>query len=143
MQNLATALDVPELAGLDDETDTFARRDEIYAKTREKLAGRPTAEWLNIFDQLGVWAGPVYSYEDVINDPQVQFNNTFVEYEHPSEGLVKTPGFPIKFSRTPSTVARGAPLAGEHTREILASMGYENSHIDQLLQDKILGESRP
>jgi crotonobetainyl-CoA:carnitine CoA-transferase CaiB-like acyl-CoA transferase len=141
MKSLAAALDVPALAEMDDEKDTFERRDEIYAITREKLLGRNSAEWLEIFDGLGIWAGPVYSYEDVINDPQVQFNGTFVEYEHPTEGLVKTPGFPIKFSRTPSKVTRGAPLAGEHTREILLELGLEAAAIDKLLASKVVGES--
>ena len=44
---------------------------------------------------------------------------------------MKTPGFPIKFSKTPSTVDRGAPLAGEHTREVLAEAGYDAATIDR------------
>ncbi|MFV0282409.1 MAG: CaiB/BaiF CoA transferase family protein [Castellaniella sp.] len=143
MKNLATALDAPALAAMDDEKDTFERRDEIYAMTREKLLNRSSAEWLQIFGDLGIWAGPVYGYDDVIRDPQVEFNQTFVEYEHPTEGRVKTPGFPIKFSRTPSKVARGAPLAGEHTREILRELGMQATEIDQLLASEVIGESRP
>lgn len=143
MKSLASALQAPELAGFDDELDTFARRDEIYAVTRERLLGNTSAHWLQTFDQLGIWAGPVYSYADVLNDPQVQFNETFVEYVHPTEGKVKTPGFPIRFSRAPSRVTRGAPLAGEHTREILKEMGYDDRRIDALLDDKILGAAQP
>ena len=143
MKSLSAALDVPALADMDDEKDTFERRDEIYAITRERLLARNSAEWLEIFDRLGIWAGPVYSYDDVINDPQVQFNETFVEYEHPTEGRVKTPGFPIRFSRTPSKVMRGAPLAGEHTREILLELGMEAAEIDRLLASKVIGESSP
>lgn len=142
MKSLATALDAPELAEMDDEKDTFERRDEIYAVTRQKLLTRSSAQWLKTFDDLGVWAGPVYSYEDVMNDPQVKFNETFVEYDHPTEGHVKTPGFPIKFSRTPSSVTRGAPLAGEHTREILTEMGVNAADIEQMLNSKVIGETR-
>ncbi len=142
MKDLATALEAPELAGMDDEKDTFERRDEIYAITREKIQGRTSAQWLDIFNGLGIWAGPVYGYEDVINDPQVKFNGTFVEYEHPTEGRVTTPGFPIKFSRTPSKVTLGAPLAGQHTREILEEMGLEAGQIQQLLDSKVIGETR-
>lgn len=139
MKSLASAIDAPELAELDDELDTFSKRDEIYAKTRERLVNKTSQEWLDIFEGLGVWAGPVYSYADVVNDPQVQFNGSFVEYEHHTEGKVKTPGFPIRFSRAPSRVTRGAPLAGEHTREVLREIGYEDGRIDALLNDKVLG----
>ncbi|CAM5219889.1 Crotonobetainyl-CoA:carnitine CoA-transferase CaiB-like acyl-CoA transferase OS=Castellaniella defragrans OX=75697 GN=HNR28_001164 PE=3 SV=1 [Castellaniella defragrans] len=142
MKSLSTALEAPELANLDDEKDTFERRDEIYAITRKKLVERTSAQWLDIFDKLGIWAGPVYGYEDVINDPQVEFNGTFVEYDHPTEGHIKTPGFPIKFSRTPSKVVRGAPLAGQHTREILEAMGLTTQEIDHLREGKIIGETR-
>ena len=46
---------------------------------------------------------------------------------------MKTPGFPIKFSRTPCEVYRGAPLAGEHTRDVLREAGYPEAAIDALL----------
>ena len=45
---------------------------------------------------------------------------------------MKTPGFPIRFSKTPSKVERGAPLAGEHTRDVLGEAGYDEATIDRL-----------
>ncbi len=45
---------------------------------------------------------------------------------------VKTPGFPIRFSKTPSVVERGAPLTGQHTREILREAGYDAGEISAL-----------
>ena len=78
------------------------------------------------------WAGPVYGYADLIEDAQIKHNGTLVEYDHPTEGHVKTPGFPIRFSKTPSKVYRGAPLAGEHTREVLKEAGLSDERIDAL-----------
>jgi crotonobetainyl-CoA:carnitine CoA-transferase CaiB-like acyl-CoA transferase len=49
-----------------------------------------------------------------------------------------TPGFPIKFSKTPSTVMRGAPQAGEHTREVLREAGYSDSEIERLVEAGIV-----
>jgi len=140
MAALAQAIGAPVLADFDDERDTFARRDEIFSITREKLRHRTTAEWLAVFRAADIWAGPVYGYADVMNDPQIVHNGTFVEYEHPTEGKVKTPGFPIKFTRTPSSVRRGAPLAGQHTREILGELGWSTERIDGLLAAKVIGE---
>ncbi|WP_309085499.1 CoA transferase [Chelativorans sp.] len=117
---------------MNDEVDSWSRRDEIFAKTREKLTARTSAEWLSLFSEADIWAGPVYGYDDLIKDPQIAHNGTFVEYEHPTEGRVKTPGFPIKFSKTPSKVERGAPLAGQHTREVLKEAGYPDDEIDRL-----------
>jgi crotonobetainyl-CoA:carnitine CoA-transferase CaiB-like acyl-CoA transferase len=141
MATLAKVIDAPELAGLDDEGDTFTRRDEIYRITREKLVNKTTAEWLEAFAATDAWAGPVHGYEDVANDPQIKHNGTFVEYEHPTEGKIKTPGFPIKFSKTPSRVERGAPLAGQHTREILSDLGWSDDKVSQLINSKVIGET--
>jgi crotonobetainyl-CoA:carnitine CoA-transferase CaiB-like acyl-CoA transferase len=141
MKDLAKALDVPHLAAYDDEGDTFTRRDEIYATTRESLKTRTSREWLDTFESLGIWAGPVYGYAEVMTDPQVQFNKTFIEYEHATEGTITAPGFPIQFSKSPSRVTRGAPLAGQHTREILKDRGIDDRAIDELLRKKVLGET--
>ncbi|MDQ4137518.1 MAG: CoA transferase [Actinomycetota bacterium] len=120
----------------------WSHRDEVFRKTQERLETETTEHWLRVFDGTGVWAGPVYSYEDLVNDPQVAHNGTFVEYDHPTEGKVKTPGFPYKFSETPPQVYRGAPLAGEHTREVLRESGISEAKIDELLQTGAIVESQ-
>ena len=55
---------------------------------------------------------------------------------------MKTPGFPIKFSKTPCTVYRGAPLTGEHTRDVLREAGYAEDEIDRLVAAGAVGEGR-
>jgi crotonobetainyl-CoA:carnitine CoA-transferase CaiB-like acyl-CoA transferase len=90
-----------------------------------------------------IWCGPVYGYRELIQDEQVRHNGTFVEYEHPTEGRVKTPGFPIRFSRTPSTVRRGAPLVGEHSREVLTEAGFSAEAIDALEHAGVIACAQP
>ncbi len=117
---------------MEDEVDSWARRDEIFAKTRERLKTRTSAEWLERMRAADIWCGPVYGYAELVEDEQIKHNGTFVEYDHPTEGRVKTPGFPIKFSKTPSTIDRGAPTVGQHTREILKDAGYDDARIEGL-----------
>jgi crotonobetainyl-CoA:carnitine CoA-transferase CaiB-like acyl-CoA transferase len=133
LKKLGELIGEPFFADLEDQTDSWTYRDEIYAMTRIKLEEKTTQEWLDLFRPVDIWCGPVYGYEEVVNDPQIKHNGTFVEYDHPTEGRVKTPGFPIRFSKTPSTVDRGAPRVGEHTREILAAAGKSEAEIDALL----------
>ena len=52
-----------------------------------------------------------------------------VEVEHATLGRVKTLGLPVKFSQTPGKVRTGAPLFGEHTRDILAEHGFGREEI--------------
>src|SRR3546814_417031 len=75
-----TLIGEPSLAGMDDETDSWAHRDEIFAKTRERLKAKTTAEWLDILLPAGVWAGPVHGYAELVEDPQVRHNGSFIEY---------------------------------------------------------------
>lgn len=134
LKTLGKIISEPALMEMDDERDGWEKRDEIFALTRAKLEGRPTAEWLAAFDEAGIWAGPVYGYAELVDDPQIAHNQTFIEYDHPTEGHVKTPGFPIRFGKSPSSVERGAPLTGEHTAEVLRQAGYSAERIRDLVQ---------
>jgi crotonobetainyl-CoA:carnitine CoA-transferase CaiB-like acyl-CoA transferase len=133
LKKLGELIGEPFFANLEDQTDSWTYRDEIYACTRVRLAEKTTQEWLDIFRPADIWCAPVYGYAELVEDPQIKHNGTMVEYDHRTEGHVKMPGFPIRFSKTPSTVTRGAPLVGEHTREILQSRGHSDSDIDALL----------
>ena len=136
------AIGEPTFETMDDEVDAWTQRDAIYARTRERLKEKSTAEWLDLFRRNDIWAGPIYSYADLLADPQIAHNGTFVEYDHLTEGRIKTPGFPYKFSKTPAEVRRGAPLAGQHSREILRTAGYDDARIDALIAAGAVGETR-
>jgi crotonobetainyl-CoA:carnitine CoA-transferase CaiB-like acyl-CoA transferase len=94
---------------------------------------RTTADWLALFDELGVPGGPVLSIGEMHADPQTQAREMVTEVQHSRLGPVKTLGAPVKFSATPASLRRGAPLLGEHTREILLEYGYTVEEIDRLI----------
>lgn len=132
-EKLGDLIDEPAFAGWKGEVEGWSRRDEMHERIAAKLVLQPTAHWLDLLGAAGMWVGPVYGYQDLVDDPQIAHNGTFVEYEHPTEGHVKTPGFPYKFSATPPAITRGAPLTGEHTREILAEAGFDTTEIEAML----------
>ena len=129
MNVLARVTEEPRLADYAGERDGWEKRDEIFALVRDTLARASTADWFAKLDAAGIWCSPVYGYADLVDDPQIAHNGTFVEYEHPTEGRIKTPGFPIRFSKTPSQVVRGAPLTGQHTDEVLRDFGFSADEI--------------
>lgn len=131
---LAEVLAAPSLAELDAERDGFVRRDEISAAVSAALRTESTDHWLTKLRERGIWCGPVYSYADLRTDPQVLHNESFVTYEHPTEGTVTTPGFPYRFSETPAAVRRPAPLTGEHTDELLAELGVSAERRAELVR---------
>jgi crotonobetainyl-CoA:carnitine CoA-transferase CaiB-like acyl-CoA transferase len=135
---LAGVLRAPELDRWDADKDGFAHRDEISALITERLRTQPTDHWLAALGERGIWAGPVYSYDDLLADPQVKHNGSFVSYDHPTEGTVTTPGFAFTMSATPPEVSRPAPTTGQHTAEILADAGVPAGRIQELLEAGVL-----
>ena len=101
----------------------------------ERLRTRSSAQWIGEFEAAGVPVGPVNRIGDMLADPQVHARDMVVEVDHPRAGRVQALGNPVKFSDTPGEVTRAAPLLGEHTREVLASLGYSNERIDELARE--------
>ncbi len=141
LANLGQVIGEPSFLTMDDEVDTWAKRDEIFARTRDRLKAKTSAEWLELLRAADIWCGPVYGYADLVEDEQIRHNGTFVEYEHPTEGHVKTPGFPIRFSKTPSVVERGAPVVGQHSRDVLREAGYDDAAIETLVAKGAVAET--
>ncbi|GHB88977.1 MULTISPECIES: CaiB/BaiF CoA-transferase family protein [Streptomyces] len=133
LKRLGEILGEDTFLAMEDEEHGWTHRDEIFARTAARLLTRPSRHWLDAFAAAGIWAGPVYGYADLVQDPQIRHNGTFVTYEHPTEGSVTVPGFPYKFSATPPRIDRGAPLVGEHTREVLTEAGLTEGEIEELL----------
>jgi crotonobetainyl-CoA:carnitine CoA-transferase CaiB-like acyl-CoA transferase len=130
---LSRVLDEPSLAGLDPEVHGWTHRDELHATVARHLRVESTQHWLDTLLPQGMWVGPVYGYAQLVEDPQILHNGTFVTYDHPTEGTVTTPGFPYRFAKTPARIDRGAPLAGEHTQEVLTELGVDAERVQELL----------
>jgi crotonobetainyl-CoA:carnitine CoA-transferase CaiB-like acyl-CoA transferase len=124
---LARALDRPEW--LDDPrfaTPALRQRhiNERLAMTQEVLRTAPAAEWLDRLGAAGVPCAPVLTRSRMISHPQVVANGVVVETEHPRAGRLRQARPAARFSRTPTSLDRGAPVLGEHTDEILAEIGF-------------------
>jgi crotonobetainyl-CoA:carnitine CoA-transferase CaiB-like acyl-CoA transferase len=99
-----------------------------------KFRTRSSADWLAILERAGVPAGPVLSIAEMHGDAQAQSRDMVPTVTHSTLGEVKTIGVPVKFTETPAAVRRGAPLLGEHTREVLQSLDYTAAEIEGLLR---------
>jgi crotonobetainyl-CoA:carnitine CoA-transferase CaiB-like acyl-CoA transferase len=93
---------------------------------------RTSAEWLRRLEEAGVPAGPVLDVRQMQADPQALAREMVVETTHPTAGKVKSIGLPIKFSETPGSVTRAAPVLGQHTREVLREHGFSDAEADQM-----------
>lgn len=109
--------------------------DQYYGLIGELIATKTTAEWQPLLKAADVPAIPVNTLEDVLEDEHLKATGFIVEYDHPTEGRVRTTGVPMHFEKTPgSPTRRLPPRLGENTREVLAENGFSDEEIDALLK---------
>ena len=136
-EKLINLLDVPHLGNdprFIDNKSRMINRLELEEELNAILPDRTTEDWLQIFEDGGLPAGPVLNVSEMHHDPQTIARDMVPTVEHPVAGPVQTIGAPVKFSQTPSSVNRPAPLLGQHTTEILLSAGYTAEEISAFLQ---------
>ncbi len=114
--------------------DRVHHRAELAQLVGDKLGARTSAEWIAEFEAAGVPVGPVNRIGDMLADPQVAAREMVVEVDHPRAGRTRALGMPIKFSGSRGDLTRPAPLLGQHSREILAQLGYAAPEIEALQQ---------
>lgn len=106
---------------------------------QQQFLKRSSTEWIDLFQTAGVPVGPINNVADILdNHPHVTAKEMVVELDHPTLGKVKSLGVPIKFSETPGSVDRAAPLLGQHTWPILLKLGYTIEEIEKFVADKII-----
>ena len=94
-----------------------------YETLARALATKTTAQWLAFCSEHGIPAAPAASLDEIID--------ALPDAEHPM-GTYKLIPPPTRFSVTPATVRRPAPLPGQHNREVLAEAGLTDAEIDEL-----------
>ena len=122
----STLIGKPELKDDERFASGWLRRvnyDELRPHLESALAQRTTGEWVDLLGPAGIAVGPVQDVSEVAVDPQLNFRGMFVEAEVPQVGPVTFTNTPVKHSRTPGGVRRGAPELGEHTDAVLAEAG--------------------
>jgi crotonobetainyl-CoA:carnitine CoA-transferase CaiB-like acyl-CoA transferase len=108
--------------------------EEMYALI-ESLAPRKTvAEWVSALEAAEVPCMPVKSLDQLFDDPHLKWSGQFQKTQHYSEGEITTLAPPVRFSGTPSTHTRGAPLLGEDSAMILREAGVPEADIVALLK---------
>jgi len=110
--------------------------DDTYSETGKILATKTTQEWLDIFAETKVPVIVVNSLEDLFHDPHLEAVDFWQSFDHPTEGQLKMPGFPSKFSKTPASIRKHAPKLGEHSKEILAEAGIDEETINKMVDSK-------
>jgi formyl-CoA transferase len=95
-------------------------------------------EWLRRLIEKDVPAAPINTLDEVFADPQVKTYGFPIEVEHPKMGKVKLVGNAVDMSRTPPAIDSPPPVLGEHTEEVLNSLGYDARAVASLRDKGII-----
>ena len=132
LESLAKALETPELAAHAD-AEAFENGDAIVAVLDRVLPTRTFAQWHAAFDAEGVWHAKVNDYDEVIADPQVKHNESFVTVKGGTGADVTLVNHPVRYDGAAAEVRLPPQPLGAQTREVLAEIGYDAAAIEDML----------
>lgn len=114
----------------------LANREQLTRDLDAVLSTAPTAHWV---EQLAgtVPVSPVYDVQQALENPFVHEQARVMEAPHPARGSIRTLACPIRCPGAADQIGI-APALGEHTREVLHGIGYDDSRIDELARCKVI-----
>lgn len=125
--------------------ERFAKRDtrkanryELTPLIEEKLAERPTSEWVEAFNAKGIPSGAILTLQDALAAPQVVHRGTIQTIEEPGIGPLRLFNLTAKFEKTPGQLETPPPRLGAHTEPILKELGYTDEQIAGLRERKVI-----
>ena len=112
--------------------------DALNRRIVETFATRTAAEWCEALEARGIPCGPVRVTEELYNDPQVLAQDLIRELDHPLVGKIRGVSSPIRMSDAETGATTASPALGQHTREVLAELGYVPDEIEAFIATKIV-----
>lgn len=115
---------------------TFAARQQnvalVWGEIAHQLSLRTNAEWTELLECEDIPYAVVNTLEDLIDDPHLVSTDFWQLRDDPVEGTLRLPSNPLTLSASPPSIRRLPPRLGEHTREVLAEIGYTREETDEL-----------
>lgn len=118
--------------------DRRTHRGQLEAIIEERFKDQSTAAVVAVLEPAGVPCGPIYDIGQVFADAQTQHLDLEQTVEHPTAGSIRQTGFPYRLDDGACTIRQPPPTLGQHTDEILASLGYTASTIATLRQQQVI-----
>ena len=122
------------------QTQVGRRKDRkiINAAIAEITKTKPTSYWVEVFTDAGLPCGPIYSMDQVFDDPQVKHLGIAAPVVHPRLGRLDLVASPLTFSDVPKAIRSPTPDPGQHTEELMNELGYTPQEIEQLRNSNVL-----
>ncbi len=123
-------------------------RDWLLPLLRERFAPFSAAELARRFEATGLPFAPITRPEDLFDDPHLLATGGLAPTRVPADGSVagepvdtRTALLPLALDGRRLALRSDPPALGQHTRELLLSLGYDAAQIDRLLADAVIGQA--
>lgn len=113
-------------------------RDILVPAITELTKQKTTQEWLDIFEGKPFPYASVNDIQTTLNHPHVLARDMVVNVDHPACGPIKMVNTPVKYSETQPTIRSAPPLLGQHTDEVVATLGYSKLETEELKKDGVI-----
>ena len=107
-------------------------RPEITEAITALIKKKPTAHWMEVFEDAGVPCGPINTIDQVFADPQVRHLGMAAPVESPTLGPISLVASPLNMSGLQKNIRSSAPGPGSHTEEVLRDAGYSPEELRKL-----------
>jgi crotonobetainyl-CoA:carnitine CoA-transferase CaiB-like acyl-CoA transferase len=114
-------------------TARAANTNEVYSFVADVMTTRTCSEWILELERADVPVARLHTKESLLEDPHLNAVAFYPEYDHPSEGRIRTVAPVGRYSATSVGIHRHAPRIGEHSVEILKEAGLDHAKINQMM----------
>ena len=118
--------------------ERLQNRETLHKALEAIFVTQPAAHWLDMFRPLGIPCGPINNLDETLNDPHVLARGMVQTLQHPVAGEIRVLGNPVNLSETPVSYRLAPPVLGQHTHEVLRTLGYDDESIEQLKESGVI-----
>lgn len=120
--------------------ERLANHDELTAVITDALATQPTNYWVAALNEAGVPAGPVNDMQQAFADEQVLHLGVAAPIDHRVAGPIRVVRNATNIDGIDNSIRSASPLAGQHSREILADFDFDPHEVDDLIATGAVAE---
>lgn len=124
----------PRLASVIDRSANAEYVGQIIDQVMAAAAQVPVDEAMARMEAADVPCARAYHLHELPEHPQMQANGLFMETQHPVAGRMREPRYPANYGQTPAGRGDCAATLGQHSREILAELGYDEAAVQALFE---------
>jgi crotonobetainyl-CoA:carnitine CoA-transferase CaiB-like acyl-CoA transferase len=119
-------------------SDRAKHADELDEAVGSWISERTQDEVVEAFEEVSAAVAPIYSIEDIMEDPQYRALDSIVSIDDPELGAVKMQNVLFRLSETPGEIKWSGPKLGEHNEEVYREIGLSEEELEELSEKGVL-----